>query len=117
MQCFGSSEVSSAFGNAAAEEKAPAQLPARPVPAGCGTQTRGCPLVARRGAAATPCLLRHFLRGAGHVRTPPPFCCCAAFEGEAGPRQAWERPFFPLESGAEGYPEAAAVETGACSKN
>lgn len=67
---------------AAAEETAPAQLPARPVPAGCGPQTRGCPLVARRGAVATPCLLRHFLRGARHVHTPPPSCWCAVCEGE-----------------------------------
>jgi hypothetical protein len=56
---------------AAAEEKAPAQLPARPVPAGCGTQTRGCPLVAGRGAA-------------GHALPPPPF----AARREARPHSA-----------------------------
>lgn len=79
---------------AAAEEKAPAQLPARPVPAGCGTQTRACPLVATSGAAATPCLLRHFLRGARHVRTPPPSRRCAGCEGEADSRRACARLSF-----------------------
>nr|XP_044600319.1 ESX-1 secretion-associated protein EspI-like [Equus asinus] len=37
-----------------AEAEAPPQLPARPVPAGRGAQTHGCPLVAGRRAPAAP---------------------------------------------------------------
>ncbi|XDB62092.1 hypothetical protein AB1E18_015443 [Capra hircus] len=69
-----------------AEAEAPPQLPARPVPAGRGPQTRGCPLAAgcapRRAAPPDPALAIPFparrtyvrrgaSRGQGSRCTPP----------------------------------------------
>lgn len=55
-----------------AEAEAPPQLPARPVPAGRGPQTRGCPLAAgcapRRAAPPDPALAIPFPAGRTYVR-------------------------------------------------